>query len=177
MAGPVGGLRSRLIRRALYNRIYAGLDGLGWFDSGRQHVPVTFVQKEIDADQEVTPNAIGLADGPSSDTDAETGSTLAEYRLNYYVDIYAESTALGLHLAGDIKDIIQGRFSATLSQTGPEIPVWDFSLATPVELFSVDVVRVLIDKPEFTSGSRPWRAHYYSLAVTLVDAYASEDYQ
>src|SRR5437879_6437775 len=120
----VGGARTRLIRQSLYSYVNAGLTTLGWFDPGRQHQPVTFVQKELPSADEIKPNTIGLADGPVTDTEIECGSILAEHRLNYYVDVWAEGVAVGLHIAGDIKDILQGRFSTSLSQSGPMIPVF-----------------------------------------------------
>jgi hypothetical protein len=175
--GVVGGTRTRLIRTSLFNKVNTGLTTLGWFDSNRQHVPIQFVQKEVPASESVEPNIIGLADGPSSDVDIEVGSTLSEQRLNYYIDVFAESTALGLHIAGDIKDIIQGRFTTTLGEYGPIVSVYDYRLATPTELFQVEVESVIIDRPEFASSRVPWKSHYYSIAVTLLDHYDTEDYQ
>jgi hypothetical protein len=149
---------------------------LGWYDSGRQHLPVEFVSAELPAAEEIQPNTIGIGDGMVSTSGIELGSGLVEQRINFFIDVWAESAALGMHLSGDIKDILEGRFSTTLGFEGTSMPVYDYRLATPTEMFQVEILRVMLDHAEFAAGNRPWKNTYYGIQVTLEDTYASEDY-
>ena len=54
-------------------------------------------------------NTIAISDEEITTSDVELGSVLAEHRLLFYIDIYAESKAIGRHLSGDIKDILEGQ--------------------------------------------------------------------
>lgn len=171
MPVPVGGLRARFIRDSLHRQLKASLTSLNWFAGGRQHMPVTFPADPIDPLTEVKLNTIGIAEGNTVPTDWEMGSNLAEHTNSFFIDVFAESETVGLHLSRDIADILQGRM-ASAGATKPQIDVYDLSLATPSVIFTCQVEAVAIDRAEFTA--QPWQRFWYSVSLTLVDFYGDE---
>lgn len=169
---PVGGLRSRLIRDSLYSKLSQALGDLGWFDSGRHHLPVTLHVQPLDPTVEVTFNAIGITDGGTSSQDAELGTIFAEHINLIFIDVFAESDTLGLHLSRDIADIISGRIPS-IGASRPTVDVYDYSQATPPLIFVCHSESVMVDKAHATR--QPWHRFWYSVAFNLVDAYGDED--
>lgn len=166
----VGGKRIRLIRESLFQEVKDGLTDLGWFASGRKHLPVSIRSKEIDRNEEIPLNTIVLADGGIFETNIEMGSTLAEFSMSFYFDVYAESDAMGVHLAGDIRDLLQGRFTSIRNMQ--TIRAYDYSLTTPTQFATVQIVGVAMDKAQ--TFSKPFEEHWYSISVTLEDSYNTE---
>jgi len=170
----VGGLRSRLVKESVYSLIYDGLDELGWFDTNREHEPVEMIPRPLDWNEEARPNLIALSEEDVDELEMELGSNLSEFYWDFYIDVYAEDGSIGMHLAGDIKDILQGRFTSIIS-VGPVIPVIDYTqtAATPIELFNVNVEEVSMSKVR-RDAPKAFQRNWWVIYFKVVDEYATE---
>lgn len=168
----VGGLRARLIRDNTLGMLREGLTQLGWFDSGRNHRPVSLIEGQISWDTEALPNIVALSFEHTDEEEAELGSVLSEVEYDCYVDVYSEGESVGLHLGTDIKDMLAGKFSS-LGFTKPAVDVYDLSQATPGFLFSCDIDRLEMDKTR--AYSKPYDAAWYVISFRLTDTYGDED--
>lgn len=167
----VGGLRARLIKDSLYNMLHQALEDLGWFDSGRYHKPLRFPATPVDPMTKVDLNTVALGELGTIDTDAEMGSYLTERAWSMYVDVFAENDTVGLHLARDIQDILQGRFNS-IGRTRPALDVYDYTQATPTLIFVCQFDLVSIDRAQ--SFTDAWQRNWYSVAILLLDVYTDE---
>lgn len=167
----VGGLRSRLIFDSTFKVLNDSLIALGWFAGGRHHSPITFVPDEQDVETQVPLNTLALSDENVTSDDIELGSKLADNVRYFYLDFFAEEDALGKHVIGDCRDILEGRM-LSIGRTGPVIPVYDFSQATPPLVFYAAVDNVRIDRAH--SFPHPWAKHWYSIQFTLTDTYSDD---
>lgn len=172
MTTYVGGLRVRLIQDNLFDMIQDSLDALGWFDSGRDHNPVEMVEEEPNWEEPITPNKISVLIESIDDFEAEMGSNLMEERHNVFVDIYAEDDATGMHLSNDIRDILRGKFPS-IGRTVSRMDVYDKTLATPAQIFAVDIENSRWDRGR--SFSESWLRHWFVVSCDLVDVYGDED--
>ena len=168
----VGGLRARLIHDSAFNTIRAGLDALGWFDEARRHAPIIMRATPAGNDEQIVFNTIAVSSSDVADDPAEMGSLLTEDRWVFYVDIYAEDDVVGRHLAHDIRDVLRGK-ATSAGRTGPVLPVYDYRLATPVELFRCDIEDVMVDRA--VNFPRPWQRHWWVVRFDVIDEYGSED--
>lgn len=174
MTEIVGGLRARLVDDSLYYALKTALTTLGWFSGGRQHLPIDFVNEARDPVglPEIALNTLALSGENISDQPGELGSQFSEFTRYYYIDFFAESDALGKHLIGDVKDLLQGRM-ASAGRSNPIVPVFDWRQATPSLIFQVEVDNVKIDRAH--GFPHPWTRHWFSCQFTLTDWYGSED--
>lgn len=168
----VGGLRARLVHDSIYRMLYDALDALGWFDVSSSRSTITFNSEPLPPDIEVPINTIALADEDERGEAIELGSQLQELRWQMYVDFFAENDALGLHVVRDIKDILQGRM-ASIGRDRPIVEVYDYTLATPVEIFSVEIEDVFTDKAR--DFPQPWLRAWRTCGFAVIDTYAGDD--
>ena len=176
MTQPVGGLRARLIHDNIFYTIKEGLGELGWLGTSLQHETVTVRQDAVKESETIRPNVVSVVVEDDWGYPAEMGSKLTDFTWMFYVDVYAESNAVSLHLAGDIQAILEGRFTNTVSRLGPQIEVYDLTqaYATPVELFSVDVDMVRNDRSRYYS--KPYHEFWRIVSFQVTDTYGTEDY-
>jgi hypothetical protein len=120
----VGGLRRRLIKDNLYNMVYDSLDGLGWFNTSLNTMPLELIPEQLDAAVEIKPNKVSISAEELIADEIEMGSNLDEYKWDIYFDIFAEDESIGIHLTGDIYDILRGKM-ASLGRTGSFLEVYD----------------------------------------------------
>lgn len=172
MTAYVGGLRARLIRESVYRTLYSSLDALGWFDDVPNRLPVTFEPTSVDIEERVEKNTASMTDWDTTETPEEMGSDLAEHRWTYYVDFFAENDAVGIHFATDVKDILSGRMTA-IGRVRPTASVYDFTAATPTEIFTVGFERILVDRPE--NYRKPWTRFQRSIRFDVVDHYENDE--
>jgi len=168
----VGGLRSRLIFDSVYHTIKDGLKYLGWFDGGRRHAPIFFVAEPQETETEIPLNTVALSDENINSKPIELGSELAEHTRWFYVDMFAEDDAVGKHLIGDIKDILEGRMPS-IGRSGPVVDIYDYRMATPQQVATCYVQNVQVDRAH--GWNKPWLRHWYSVQFQLVDTYSSEN--
>ena len=169
--GYAGGMRFRLIRDNFENMLRVSLADLGWFDSGRSHAPVSLVSKPVDFNVEIKPNLIGISPEDMSGTELELGSNLEELRWDYYIDVFAESDAVGLHIVGDIQDILKGKMPS-IGRSRPNFSVLDLAAASPSHLFYCHLEGV-----EFGRQRNFGKAHmqyWWTLYVAVIDTYYDE---
>lgn len=167
-----GGLRSRMIEMSTFETIKTALTALDWFASGRRHQPIILVNEAQEPTGDpIAFNTLALSSENVASSDEELGSLLAEHRRSYYVDFFAESDALGQHVIGDVKDILEGRMPS-LGRSNPIIDVYDYRQATPPQVFYVEVEGVTIDRAH--GFPQPWARHWFSVQFTLIDYYSDD---
>lgn len=174
----VGGLRARLLRDSFYNFLYDAVDELGWFATeGRQHnYPVSMVPEPLEWDDEALPNLVTISEEAVDEEELELGSGLTEFTWHFYIDVYAESLPVGLHLATDIRDVLSGRFTSLTTNVGPMFPVIDLTVdsATPVELFNVDINEVEMERVR-RDAPKAFQKYWWVVYARVQDSYWSED--
>jgi hypothetical protein len=164
----VGGLRAQLIRESIYQCLHGSLSNLGWFDPGRRHKPISFPGVTETNENEIPINRIALNDEDNFGFDLEMGSTAVETRWTYWIDFYAENDSLGKHVIYDVRDILGGRMSS-IGRSDASIAVYDYTIATPAEVFKVQIEDVVVDKAH--DFPKPYQKHWYACRFTVVDAY------
>lgn len=171
----IGGLRARLIHDNIYFVVRDGLEELGWLDSGRHHKPVDIRSGQVSIDEVVEPNIVCVTVEDVTEEEAEMGSMLAENIWSYYVDVYGESESLSLELATDIKDILQGRFTTTVSRGGPNVEIYDLTQdsATPIVVCNVDIEGLDVNKSRYFE--KPYQRHWRVVSFVVSDTYNTED--
>lgn len=172
MSTVVGGLRARLIKDSFFYMLQSHLEELGWFDSGRQHMPVALIAEPRNWDEPIEFNTLVLSAEDVNDTEEEMGSNLTEDRWTYYVDFFAEDDAVGADLAGDVRDILRGKMP-TIGASRAMLRVYDYRQATPPVIAHVEIENVLLDRAR--NFPRPWQQHWYSVRCDLVDHYYDEN--
>ena len=168
----VGGLRARLIKDNFSNLVEDNLTSLGWFDSNRQHLPVQFITRHIEEDEEIQPNIVSVVEEDVISRPEELGSNFSSHTWTYFVDIYAENHSLGLHLATDVRDILEGRFNS-IGRDRDTFVVYDLSQATPSELFVCEIEGVQMDRVR--GFNKPYQKYWWTVGCAVLDEYADED--
>lgn len=171
MTTIVGGLRARIIRDSLYHMLHDSLDALDWFDAGRRHRPIVFTGTSTDRQTEIALNTLVLSDDNLTETEYELGSNGIESTWTFYIDFYAEDDDVGKHLIHDVRDILGGRMS-TIGRTYSNCPVYDYRMATPTIVFTVDLERIIVDRAH--DFPKQWQKHWYACRFDVVDAYGDE---
>jgi hypothetical protein len=172
MTEVVGGLRDRFIKDSVYQYLKHRLDLLGWFDAGRRHEQVVFLDEPQNLMEEITANTLALSTEDHLEEDVELGSGLSELRWQMYIDFYAENDDVGTHLIRDVAAILGGRMPS-IDAARRAVPVYDFSAATPPVLFVVGIENVRTDKAH--DWPHQWLRHWQSCAFEIVDSYDDED--
>ena len=168
----VGGRRRRLIKDNFYNLINDSLDALDWFDPSRKHKPVSVVNSQIDNSDEIKPNVVGISTEDLVSEDMELGSNLESNIWSVFVDVFAESENLGLHLAGDIYDIVRGKLPS-IGRTDSSFEVLDLSAATPSSLFVCEFESIELGRNR--DWAKPYNKFWWTVALEIVDFYSDED--
>lgn len=163
-----GGVRYRLIFDSLYYMLNDSLEDLGWFNSVPSHKDVTFPYESVENDTEIALNTITISDSGLDDREFELGSNMGQITWTLYVDFYAEDKPTGIHVINDIKDILLGRM-ADIGRDHAVLEVFDYSLATPVEIFYCTIEDVIVDKA--VDFPEAYRKNWYTCRFTLVDHY------
>ncbi len=166
-----GGKLYRLIGDNFYNMIHDSLEDLGWFNPARKHLPVHLIPEPVEDNEAIQLNTIAISDEEITTSDVELGSVLAEHRLLFYIDIYAESKAIGRHLSGDIKDILEGRMNS-IGRGSPTVTVMDLSLATPTELLVCQIESVAVERGR--AYLKKHQQFWYSVMCELVFSFQSD---
>lgn len=171
MSQVVGGMRKRLIKDNFYWMVYNSLRQLGWFDGNLSSMPVTFVTEQLDARTEIKPNKIGLSAEETTSQEIEMGSNLEESSWDLYFDIFAEDESVGIHLTGDIYDILRGKIES-IGRTGPSFKVYDLRSEDEFYLFTCDLIN--IEDSRVREWDAPFNKYWWVIAVTVVDTYYGE---
>lgn len=169
----VGGLRRRIIKDNLYYMIYNALEDLGWFTSPLtlSQYPVTMVAEQIDPQTEIKPNKIGISFEDLNSFNIEMGSNLEQYNWSTYIDVFAEDESTGIHLSGDIYDIVGGKMES-IGRTGPILEVNDLSTVDEDFLFNCNIERVRIERVR--EWDKQFNKYWWVIGFDLVDTYYGE---
>lgn len=169
--GHVGGLLFRLVADNFFLMVKDSLTDLGWFDSNRNHKPVVLRTTPVENDEAVVPNVVAFSEEDVEEIPSEMGSNLTEHRILYFIDVYAESRSIAIHLAGDIKDILEGRFYA-IGRTNPNFLVRDLQQATPTPMFTAELENVVLERSRITE--KPYEKFWWVVSCELVFTYSSD---
>lgn len=170
-----GGQRARLIKLSLYNLIKDAIEDLGWFDDGRQHEDVSFFADPIDEvfdrlSIDVKPNIVTLTDEDDQIEELEMGNIAKATAWDFYIDVYAEDSAVGIALSTDIRDVLIGRHdSSVVDVQGPRLPVYDYNQATPTVILNCDITNV--DRGRVKIWDKPWEKYWYIVHFEVEDSY------
>lgn len=168
----VGGLRARLIRDSVYRAVYDALADLGWFTPETSRADVAFPEEPVDINEPVSFNTIGLGDEDTDADPAELGSNLTIFTWPMFLDVYGENDSLSLHLVNDLAAILAGRLPS-IGRSSPTVAVLDWTLATPTQIFVVDVEMVRTHRAH--DFPQPWLRHWRSCSFRIVDTHGGED--
>lgn len=164
-----GGIRKRLISESVRVEILAGLDRMGWFDAPRQHEPLSFAAKPNDWDEHVSPNTFSITMEDTYEEPAEFGDVAVDDTITFFFDFYADSDALGRHVAWDVHSIVMG-LAANAGRTGPVFDVYNLLLPTPAVFTQLDVEHCVVDQVD--GDRKPWQAHWWFVRFDLLDDHA-----
>lgn len=166
-----GGLRHRLIKDSLSAMVKASLDDLGWFNDTSWFTKVNYVDSSIDPADNVPVNTVALTTEDFHTTEAELGSDLEQVRWECFVDIYAEDEATGLHLSGDILDILKGKMP-NIGRIGSGFNVLDYTQDPSPFIFRCDIEEVT--KARVREWEKPHEKFWYVVGGWIIDYYGSE---
>jgi hypothetical protein len=168
----VGGLRTRLVFDSTFNMIEDSLTSLGWFDAGRQHLPLTFISEPVREEDEVQLNTLVLTAEDGRSVPLEMGSNLSEHNRTFYVDFYAESNSLGEDLIFDVRDILEGRMTS-IGRVAPTIPIYDYrTTPDPPLINTAHIEFVSVDRG--VQYVKPWQRNWWSIIFLITDTYGSD---
>jgi hypothetical protein len=167
----IGGRRVRFIRDSARFMVRDALEERGWLATGRRHLPIQIIPAPNDWDEPLALNTLAVSMGDVDDSELELGSNLTEDRHGLYLDFFAESETLGLEVAHDLRDILRGKVQA-IGRTRPIIEVFDWSLATPAQLFVCQIQNVAVDRAQGFSDA--WRKNWFSVSCDVVDEYGDD---
>lgn len=168
----VGGLRARLIRDSVWHAVDDALRALGWYETVASRADVVLLAEPVAQGTAIDFNSLALGDEDDTPEPIEMGSGLSQFSWDMHLDVYAESDALSLHLVRDVAAILAGRLPS-IGRSRPVVDVWDYSLATPVVIFAVEVDQVRTDKAN--DFPQPWLRYWRSCSFVILDAYDNEN--
>jgi hypothetical protein len=169
----VGGLRRRIIKDNFYNMLYDSLSDLGWFNGSLtlSKFPVTLVAEQIDPQTEIKPNKIGISTEDLRSWNIEMGSNLEEYKWSIYIDIFAEDESTGIHLSGDIYDVISGKMES-IGRTGPTLDVYDYMTDGEPYLFTCQLENIQMERVR--EWDKQFNKYWWVIGFELSDTYFGE---
>jgi hypothetical protein len=168
----VGGIRDRLIHESLVNLVTTGLTQIGWFNSNRTHDPLTILPEQKHWDEDLAYNTITIAPDTQDPEDWELGAYASKTSTVFYIDVYGQNEALGQQISGDIRDIVQGKFSAQGVYPG-QMTVMDYTQATPVPAFVVEINNVTRDRAR--NWPHKFQRFLYIIRLEVVDYYTRDN--
>jgi hypothetical protein len=176
MTTYIGGLRDRLVSENVRLYISSAMEDLNWLDTpnGLVQNSITILTGPLGNDVELLPNIISICAEEVRNEQAELGSNYSNYTWSYAIDIYAEDDASGRHLVGDLRAILQGKFSS-IGQNGPSIDIYDLTQATPTVIFTVQVDEESIVSAKQKRWNQSYEKFWYTIVFDLIDTYGNED--
>ena len=149
------------------------LDQLNWFDVTNQIEPVHFISQPYDSLEKIPTNTLTLAPEGTMTDPLELGSLLSEKHTTYFLDFFSENEVIGVHMIQDLEDIIQGRMPS-IGRDRPNLIVYDYSQATPPQIFTCQLDDVQIDRGRISNER--WKYSWFACSFVVIDTYGTEDY-
>lgn len=166
-----GGTRLRLIKDSFADLVDQTLNDLGWYETGRWFIPVTFMNEPLDSADKVPLNSVAVSFEDFYPREIELGSLLDRIEWEFFVDIYAEDSSVGFHLAGDVLDSLKGKM-ASIGRTDPSFTVFDKTQDPSPPLFVCEIEQVELAKVRESEYQH--RKNLYTVGGYVVDYYAGE---
>lgn len=173
LSTTAGGLRARLLRDSFRNMIEAGLMEIGWFDAGREHRPVRLTAAPVKWDVPIEPNLIAVSTMSTEDFDIELGSDAARTVIPFFIDVLAESEAVGEQLSGDIRDVVRGRFPS-VGRVRATFDIFDYRQATASPI-GYCVISDVNGERQATRVERAYSANWFTITCNVEDYYSGVD--
>lgn len=172
MSGVFGGQRHRLIADSLFNMVNGCLIQLNWMTKTSWHEPVVILPDAVDDDEEVVFNTVAVSEDGIIPSEFELGSSMTQDRWNCWFDCYTQNAVVGKTLGADIRDILIG-LHPDVGRTAGGLIVLDYTQATPVPLFNVDICNV--DLVRVRTTTHPWQRFWWTVRCDLIDEYNAYD--
>jgi hypothetical protein len=165
MSTVVGGKRLRYIKDSLYYMLRDSLTDLDWLTTQPTRKDVTLLAEQIEIGKEIKPNVVAISTEDLFGKSMELGSNGQINTWNLFVDIFAESESLGVHLAGDILDILRGKFASI----GRQFPTLEVSDPNGTVLFNCPIDNVELNRVR--EWDKPFNRYWWVIGFELRDAY------
>lgn len=153
-----GGLRDRMLIESLGNHIQAELTTLGWFDSGREHRPISLRTGFPTDTDEVELNTIAFSVEDAAGDDTEMGTNAEVHATAFYVDMFMEDDSVGWHVSGDIYAFLK---------KNRVLDIYDYSTTGDPVDFQVELLDVDRRKPP--RATNPWQRHWFTVSCIAED--------
>lgn len=167
----VGAQRFRSINEAVYQKLKGGLSDLGYLTPKAGRADVEILTGPLDADVSIRPNKIAFTLETMEDEEWEMGSNLTGETWDCYIDILAESKAVGEALSSDISALLRGKMPS-IGHGSQRLDVIDYRDGQFA--FSCDIQRVLIDRDR--TPERKHNKFWWIVGFELVDVYYDDSY-
>lgn len=165
-----GGLLQRFLEDSTRDLLRSQLASLGWFGVNRRHRPVTLLAEPQNWDVPVEANLIALHVPSSSLEEVELGNELLVVsESEMVITVLAETAGIGLHLAGDVRDVMAANMGDGRRAV---IPVFDYRHATPPQVAYAVVSDVTVTEPP-SHARREWLTHWYQIKFITRMAYSA----
>lgn len=160
MAVLTGGLRDRMLLQCVTDDIVANLVTRGWYGVERSHKPFTVVDEYPNDGDDVAENTIAFSLGDTVSRPLELGSAAEILSVPIFVDMFAESDALGRHVVGDIHEFVakQGKFV-----------VKDLREDPPTAEFTVLLVDGTIERSKPARAVNSWQKNWHTVAFVVIE--------
>jgi hypothetical protein len=136
----------RNVRETVAQHVKTSLTSLGWVDEpvnfGAE--PVVFREVDRQAVEGIVPTTVSIwvpDEGP--DRLAELGGPLYKATIGVVMDVYASKQSIAVAVASDIKALFRDR----------TIPLYDFSVSTPVQGGVIELDSAYIDRPNVRANA------------------------
>jgi hypothetical protein len=158
--------RPRMVHQSLLVHVTAEMSRLRWTVAGgfKEQGAFTIVDHEPISGALPAPNTVGVSLGPEGSGKAvEMGGGLRAITYTLFIDVYGESPPVALHLASDLKDLLEESF----------VPLYDYSATPPVlSADSLEVADCFRVEPTVNASSpdalRNWQVVKVALLCTFV---------
>lgn len=147
------------------------LDDLGWYTSTLVDNPVELLSESVMNPEEIKPNKIAISAEEMMTREWELGSDLDEYSWDIYIDIFAEDEITGIHLSGDIYDILKGKMSS-IGRTSSTLEVYDLRDDGQPHLFTCELRG--IEQGRVREWSKEYSQFWWVVGMSVIDYYQGE---
>lgn len=169
MTAIVGGLRHRLVANSFRYAIDQVLRECGWYDPGRQHLPInTTVGAHPTTEPEPLNTILTVTRGVAC-VEVEVGSSLCQDQFAVDLVFYAQSDALGVQILDDLREAMRGRLGSAFQVSG-SFPIYDFRMATPTPFAYAQVVAASVNR-HMSIATADYARHVHTLECILHDTY------
>ena len=166
----VGGVRQRLIKDNFALDIEQGLRALGWYDTGRQHLPVTVIADQFEPAKAIQPNLLGVTLEDLMVSEMEMGSSLEESNYLAFIDVFAENNTIGQHLTGDVLDLLRGKFS----QIKPETILGVKNLGSPAKEHLFNCYYENFEVERTRTWDNAYNKFWWTISLDIIDYYMDD---